>query len=105
MKLKCEDTTLCIAEQHIAVIVTYSAFFTETMLTKLYVIIGILLTYGKHLHDNNTSIRGEVWDHKIGLAPPLSTQIARAKRAYLLVSILSLFLHFVPVSTILSLFL
>jgi hypothetical protein len=92
MKLKCEDTTLCIAEQHIAVIGTYSVFFTETMLTQLYVIIAILLTYGKHLHDNNTSIRGEVWDHKIGLAPPLSIQIARTERVYLLVSMLSLFL-------------
>lgn len=94
MKLKCKGTTLCIGEQHIADIVTYSAFFTETMLTQLYVIIGILLIYGKHLHDNNTSIRGEVWDHTIGLAPPLTIQIARAKRVYLLVSMLSLFLWF-----------
>lgn len=33
--------------------------------------IGILLTNGKHLHDDIISQRDEVWDHKTSLIPPL----------------------------------
>jgi hypothetical protein len=38
--------------------------------------IGIVLTCGKHLHDNINLIRGEVWHHKTSLAPPLCTDVS-----------------------------
>ena len=36
-----------------------------------YVRVGILLTHGKHLHDRIISLRGDAWDHRTILTPPL----------------------------------
>jgi len=41
------------------------AFFMITLIARLYVSVGILLSCGKHLHDHIISLRGEVlgpWD-------------------------------------------
>ena len=35
----------------------------------IYVRVGILLTYEKHLHDRIISLRGEIWVHKTSLTP------------------------------------
>jgi hypothetical protein len=42
-----------------------------TLVTQLYVRIGILLTYVKYLHDRIISLRGEVLVYKTILTPPL----------------------------------
>ena len=34
-------------------------------------LVNILLTSGKHLHDRIISLSGEVWAHKTSLTPPL----------------------------------
>jgi hypothetical protein len=39
----------------------------------IYVMVGILLTCGKHLHNSITSLRGGVWVHKTSLTPPFFT--------------------------------
>jgi hypothetical protein len=46
------------------------AFFIITLFARLYARVGILLTYGKHLHDCIISVRGEVCAHKPGLTTP-----------------------------------
>ena len=51
------------------------AFFLTTLLIQSYVRIDILLTCGKHLHDCIISLRGDVWDHKISLTPPLFIEV------------------------------
>ena len=65
----------------------------------LYAKVDILLTRGKHLKDHINSVRGEVWDHKTRLAPPLfielpvpSDEFERSCICLLVVSILLLFL-------------
>ena len=47
------------------------AFFIITLFTRLYVRAGILLTWGKHLHDSIISLRGDAWASKAILMPPL----------------------------------
>ena len=42
-----------------------------TLLTKLYVRIGILLIYGIYFHDHIISLRGESLVHRFSLTPPL----------------------------------
>ena len=44
--------------------------FIITMLARLYVKVGILLTCGKYLHDPIISLRGDGWTHKTSLSPP-----------------------------------
>jgi hypothetical protein len=39
------------------------AFFMITLFALIYVMVGIFLTYGKHLHNCIISLRGEVWAH------------------------------------------
>ena len=51
----------------------YLAFLLITM---LYLRVGILLIYGKHLHDHTISLRGEVWSNKTSKTPPLFTEVA-----------------------------
>ena len=51
------------------------ALFIITLLVRWYVRVGILLTRGKHLHDRTISLRGEVWNHKTSLMPPLFVEI------------------------------
>ena len=46
------------------------AFFIITLFARLFVRVGILLTYGKHLLDRIISLRGEVCTHKPGLTTP-----------------------------------
>ena len=41
----------------------------------LYVIIGILVTYGKHLHDPIISLREEIWAQKTSLTPQLRPEV------------------------------
>jgi hypothetical protein len=36
----------------------------------LYMRVGILLTYGKHLLDRITTLTGVVWEHKTSLTAP-----------------------------------
>ena len=50
-------------------------FFIMALLTWLYARVDILLTCGKHLHDRIISLRGDVWDHKISLTPPLFIEV------------------------------
>jgi hypothetical protein len=40
-------------------------------MSRLYVRVGILQTFRKHLHVRIISQRGEVWAHRTSLAPPL----------------------------------
>jgi len=51
------------------------AFFIITLFARLYVRVDILLLYEKLLHDHIISLRGEVWDNKISLTPPLFIEI------------------------------
>ena len=44
-------------------------FFIITLLTMLYVRVGILLTSRKHLYDPIISLRWKVWVHKTSLTP------------------------------------
>ena len=55
-------------------------FFIITLFPQLYVRVGILFTYGKHLHDHIISQRGEVWAHTISLTPPLLIEVAASNQ-------------------------
>ena len=49
-----------------------TTFFIIALFTLFYVKVDMLLTYGiLLLHDDIISLRGEVWDNEISLAPPL----------------------------------
>jgi hypothetical protein len=70
----------------------------KTLLARLYMRLGILLTCRKHLHDCIISVRVDVWAHNISLTPPLFIEVpipsqksARSCICVLRVSILSLF--------------
>ena len=54
------------------------AFFIITMCARLYMYIrvGILIPYGKHLHDSIISHWGEAWAHAIIVAPPLFIEVS-----------------------------
>jgi hypothetical protein len=49
--------------------------FIITMLARLYVKVGILLTCGKYLHDPIISLRGDGWTHKTSLSPPFLIEV------------------------------
>jgi hypothetical protein len=49
-------------------------FILSNAVARLYVMVGILLTCRKHLHDPIISLRGEVYDHITSLAPHLSIE-------------------------------
>jgi len=46
------------------------AFFIITMFARLYVRVGILLTYGKHLNDRIISLERDVWFNNTNLILP-----------------------------------
>ena len=46
------------------------AYFIITLFARSYVRIGILLTWGKHLHNHIISLREEDWAFKTSLIPP-----------------------------------
>ena len=51
------------------------AFFITTLFARLYMMVGILLTCIKHLHDHNISLRGEGQEHKTSLTLPLFIEV------------------------------
>ena len=53
----------------------YLAFFLITMFYRLYLRVGTLLIYGKHLHDHTISLRREVWSNKTSKSPPLFIEV------------------------------
>ena len=77
------------------------AFFINTLPSRIYVGIGLLITCGKHLNDGIISLKGGVWDHQTSLIPPLcievpvlSTESKRSCICVLMISILHLFTIF-----------
>ena len=50
-------------------------FFIITLFTRLYVMVGILLTCGKHWSDRIISLRREVWAYKTSLTLPLLIEV------------------------------
>ena len=54
----------------------FIVFFIITLLSRLYVRVGILLTCGKHLHDRIISLKGDAWDHNTSLSPPFSIEVS-----------------------------
>ena len=68
----------------------------------LYVRVGILLTWWKHLHDRIISLRREVQAHKSKLTPPLFLKClyqSREVRGHVCISVLGV--SILPLSTIL----
>ena len=51
------------------------AFFITTLFARLYMMVGILLTCIKHLHDHNISLRGEGQEYKTSLTLPLFIEV------------------------------
>jgi len=45
------------------------------LFARLYVRLGILLIFEKHLHDGTISLRGEVWAHKTSLICSLFIEV------------------------------
>ena len=58
----------CVYNWHYIFINIISVFFTTTMLTQLYVKVGLLLTCSKLLHGRIISLRRQIWAHKTSLA-------------------------------------
>jgi len=51
------------------------AFFMITLFARLYEMVGILLTYGKRLHDHIISRRVDVWAYKASLNSPCFIEV------------------------------
>jgi hypothetical protein len=56
--------------------VQFIALFIITLFSLLYVKVGILLTYWKHLHDRITSLSREVCGCKTSIALPLFIEVS-----------------------------
>jgi hypothetical protein len=56
--------------------VQFIAFFIITLFTLLYVKVGILLTYWKHLHDRIISLSRETCARKTSIALPLFIEVS-----------------------------
>jgi hypothetical protein len=56
--------------------VQFIAFFIITLFSLLYVKVGILLTYWKHLHDRIISLSREVCGCKTSIALPLFIEVS-----------------------------
>lgn len=91
------------------------ALFKTKLLAPLYMVIGIVPTCRKHLHDSIIWLRGEVWTHMTYLTPPLFIEVpvARPESVWSCIGVLEwsilplftiLLFDFVTVPTVLNVF-
>ena len=66
------------------------AFFITTLLPRLYLRVGILLTCGKYVHAPIILLKEEVWAHKTSLTPPLSIEVHMSSHVYVCCGCLSI---------------
>ena len=79
----------------------YSFIHKNTVIARLYVSVGILLTRRKYLHDCISSLRGDVCAHKTSLTPQLFIEVPVPRQESDQSCICVLGVSIVPVSTIL----
>jgi hypothetical protein len=76
-------------------------FFIITLCGRLYVRVGILLTWKlKRVHDRIISLRGKVWAHKTRFTPPLFIEVPVSNQEDERSCICELVISTVPLSTI-----